>query len=212
MSRPAPEELVDVVEHCVGRLEPHVDADWTAPAGDLDWSCRATLEHLASLAYAHQLAARATTFRPLALAVVAGAPVDQLLWTVRVGGLLLADVARAAPSGARGFHPAGLADASGFVAMGMDELLVHAHDICTGLRIEFRPPAVPARAVLDRLFPWWPAAADPWEALLWANGRRALPDHPNPGAAWLWHCAPLDGWDGTIPRWDPVEKRPTRRP
>ena len=37
----------------------------------------------------------------------------------------------AAP-GARGWHPAGLADASGFAAMACDELLVHTDDAAAG--------------------------------------------------------------------------------
>lgn len=210
VSLPTPDDLVDVVELCIGTLEPHAGADWSSKASDLEWSCRATLEHLASLAYAQQLAVRATAFRPLALSVATEAPIEQLLWTARVAGLVLAQVARAAPPTARGFHPAGMADASGFVAMGIDEILIHTHDISTGLGAQFAPSAASAKVVLDRLFPWWPREADPWEALLWANGRRSLPDHPNPGAAWLWHCAPVDEWDGVVPRWDPEENRPAK--
>jgi hypothetical protein len=35
-------------------------------------------------------------------------------------------------------------------------------------------------------------------ALLWANGRVALPGHPRQ-ARWRWHCAPLEEWDGVNP-------------
>jgi hypothetical protein len=122
--------------------------------------------------------------------------------------VILAEVARAAPASARAFHPAGVADPSGWVAMGMDELLVHTHDIAKGLGVPFDIDGGLARLVLDRLFPWWPTDADPVAALLWANGRADLPTIPTPGAAWLWHCAPLAEWDGTIPIWDPVRKHP----
>ncbi len=101
-----------------------------------------------------------------------------------------------------------MADSSGFVAMGMDELLVHTHDIVTALGSRFGSTDNLVVAVLDRLFPWWPRGEPPWDALLWANGRVALPDHENPGSSWLWHCAPLSQWDGGVPRWDPVQKRP----
>ena len=47
--------------------------------------------------------------------------------------------------------------------------------------------------------PWAPADVDPWDGLLWANGRRPLDDLP-PERDWLWQCAPLDEWDGTIRR------------
>ena len=101
-----------------------------------------------------------------------------------------------------------IADPAGFVAMGMDELLMHTHDIASGLGAEFEPPDHLIRAVLDRLFPWWPRQSELLPALLWANGRGALPGQDVLGAAWLWHCAPLEYWDGTIPRWDPIANRP----
>jgi len=182
--------------------------DWSVPAANVDWTCRETLEHICSLGYGPQLAARAQSFRPLALTVASGAPLDDLLWTMRVMSLILAEVARATPPEARAYHPAGMADASGFVAMGMDELLVHTHDIATGLGAAFDPDDALVRVVLDRLFPWWPRSDEPWPALLWANGRGSLGGAPAVGAAWLWHCAPLDEWDGTVPCWDPVEGRP----
>jgi hypothetical protein len=204
------DDLIAVVESCFSELEGLTDRDWTARAGPLEWTCRETLEHLATLAYGAQLAARARTFKPLALSVTPGASIGQLLWTMKVLGLQLAEVARAAPPTVRAFHPAGMADPSGFVAMGMDELLVHTHDIATGLGVPFKPDDGMARLVLNRLFPWWPQGAAPWAALLWANGRAALPGHDNPGAAWLWHCAPVEDWDGTVPRWDPAGGRPTQ--
>jgi hypothetical protein len=37
---------------------------------------------------------------------------------------------------------------------------------------------------------------------LWANGRRDLPDKERLGPDWAWHCAPLDEWDGKVPRDD----------
>jgi hypothetical protein len=92
--------------------------------------------------------------------------------------------------------------------MGMDELLVHTADIATGLGAAFTPDEEPVRLVLDRLFPWWPRGEEPWPALLWANGRLDLPGRPSLGAAWVWHCAPVEEWDGTLPRWDPVAGRP----
>jgi hypothetical protein len=200
--RPRPDDLVDVTELCSAALGRVASADWSKSAADTDWTCRQTLEHLCSLAFAHQLATRARTFRPVAVAVVPEAPIDDLIWTNRVLMLVLAEVVRSAPGDARAFHPAGTADATGWAAMAIDELVIHTHDIVAGLGDRFRPPSDLARTVLDRLFPWWPQEADPWEALLWANGRSSLPGRPNPGASWLWHCAPLDEWDGTIPQWD----------
>src|SRR5438445_480517 len=133
MGSPSPDELIRVADLCLAALEPVAGSDWTARAGRLEWSCRQTLEHLCSLAYTSQLATRAQSFRPMALQVVQAAPIDQLLWTMHVGAVVLAEVARAAPPAARAFHPAGMADASGWVAMGMDEWLIHTGDIAAGL-------------------------------------------------------------------------------
>lgn len=196
---PGPDDLIRTADFCYEALAPFSDADWERPAGGLDWSCRQTLEHLCGLAYSSQLATRAAAFTPLALQVRPGAPIGQLLLTMRTAARVLAEVARAAPASARAFHPAGMADASGWVAMGMDEILVHGHDIATGLAVPFVIDSDLARLVLDRLFPWWPSGDDAAEALLWANGRQDLPGRPRQGATWLWHCAPLPEWDGNIP-------------
>jgi hypothetical protein len=209
MTLPTPSDLVDVADFSALVLGPATAMDWNVRAGPLDWSCRQTLEHLASLAFAPQLAMRATTFRPLGLAVAPDASIDQLLWTARALAHILADVAAAAPADARAFHPAGMADPSGWLAMGMDELILHTHDISLGLELAFVPDESAIRHVLDRLFPWWPKEEDPWSALLWANGRLALPGAKDLGATWVWHCAPLDEWNGSIPSWDPTRGRPT---
>jgi hypothetical protein len=111
---------------------------------------------------------------------------------------ILVDVVRAAPPGARGWHDAGMADASGFIAMGCEEILVHADDIAQGLGVSLRPPIDLAARVRSRLFPWAPADVDPWDALRWAAGRTALPGYPRLGPDWGWHCAPLAEWGGTI--------------
>lgn len=200
--------LVATTDLCSETLVGLASSDWSAPAAGTDWTCRETLVHLCSLGFSHQLTMRATRFRPIAIGVRPGALIDELVWTMSVLMMVLADVARAAPPETRAFHPAGMADPSGWVAMGIDELLVHTHDIGAGLGTDFASAAEVARAVLDRLFPWWPRSAEPWPALQWANGRIALPGHPSPGANWLWHCAPLEEWDGTIPWWDPVASRP----
>jgi acyl dehydratase len=91
----------------------------------------------------------------------------------------------------------GQADASGFAAMACDELLVHTDDAARGLGVPITPPHGLVRATLARLFPWAPDA-DPWPALLWCNGRVALPALPRQDR-WAWHCAPLEEWDGLNP-------------
>lgn len=198
MPSPTPDDLLDACEICVAVLGPLVDLSWSPSAGALEWSCRQTLEHLCGLGYAPVLATRATELRPLALRVAPDASIADLLRTTEAMTAVLAEVARAAPASARAFHPAGSADPSGFVAMGIDELLVHTHDITAGLGAVFDPGPHLPRLILDRLFPWWPdQEADSWPALLWANGRGSPNGHGQPGAEWLWHCAPIEEWNGT---------------
>ena len=111
---------------------------------------------------------------------------------------VLARVVDAAGPAERGAHDWGLADASGFAAMGCAEMLLHSGDVAEGRGLDWRPPVALAAAVRARLFPWAPADADPWAALLWATGRGELPGR-EPVTSWRWHCAPLDEWDGTQP-------------
>ena len=112
---------------------------------------------------------------------------------------VLARVVEASGPGERGFHPWGLADAAGFAAMGCAELLLHAGDVAGDHGLDWTPPSRLAGATRARLFPWAPADADPWSALLWATGRGDLPGR-EPVTSWRWHAAPLEDWDGTQPR------------
>lgn len=205
-----PEDLVVAAGLCRDALLARRDDDWERPAANVDWTCRQTLEHvcLMGVSYGLRLAARAGSPRSYAPVAVAQATIPQLIETMHDSSLVLAEVARAAPPDARGHHTAGMADPEGWIAMGLDKALLHTADIAQGLGGAFEPPDRLTRAVLDRLFPWWPADQAPWPALLWANGRGALPGHPNPGGTWLWQCAPLEEWDGRVPHWDTESGRP----
>ena len=83
--------------------------------------------------------------------------------------------------------------------MACDELLVHSDDAARGLGVPFAPSRTSlVKATLTRLFPWAPAGADPWPALLWptaASPSPAIRARP----AGRWHCAPLEEWDGLNP-------------
>ena len=191
----------DDVRRAVGAawdtLGPHAGADWSVKAGDLDWDCRRTLGHNcdALIWYAANLSMPG----PDEIGVVdfvREVPVEWLLSTLVASGHVLAAVVEASAPGARGYHGAGMADATGFLAMGCDETLVHTHDLCAGLGEAFEGPADIAERVVARIFPWAPEHDDPWERLLWCNGRIALPGHARIGPDWGWWCAPLDEWDG----------------
>ena len=197
---PTPDDLLLAARCCRDTLLPALEADWSVPAGDLTWSCRRTLDHIpdALTSYAVHLATRSPRRLPRSRDGAPAAPVADLLEVVGATAAVLAEVARAAPPAARGFHSAGLADAAGFLAMGCVEVLIHTADIAQGLGLPFRPPDGPTGRALRRIFPWAPADADPWAALRWAAGRAALPDRPRLAPDWSWHCAPLAEWDGTV--------------
>jgi hypothetical protein len=126
------------------------------------------------------------------------ADLAEVLAQLQAAAEVLARVVDAADPAERGAHDWGLADASGFAGMGCAEMLLHTWDVADGRELPWAPPAVLADTVRARLFPWAPADADPWAALLWATGRGELPGR-EPVTSWRWHCAPLSEWDGTQP-------------
>jgi hypothetical protein len=197
-----PDDVISAGDWCRDALGAALDQDWDVPAGDLDWSCARTVEHIANanLRYALHFASRATGPLPRVRQHDEKLTRDDLLALVGAAAATLAETTRDAPGDARGFHPAGMADAEGFLAMGCDEVLVHTYDVATGLGRAFDPPADLSRRVVERLFPWAPIDAEPWATLLWANGRSALGEAGRLDADWSWHCAPLIEWDGSANR------------
>jgi hypothetical protein len=198
-----PDDLLLAAGLAVECLAASCDVDWEAPAGPLPWSSRATVDHVVDTLfwYSVQLATEARRALPSPRRGDPTGRVPYLLTSLRSSASVLAAVVRAADPGVRAFHAAGMADPEGFTAMGCDEILVHADDIARGLGITFEPPDDLCAAVLERLFPWAPIDGDPFAELLWANGRVALADRPRIASDWSWHCAPLDDWDGKIPRY-----------
>jgi len=131
--------------------------------------------------YAAHLATRATERLPVPRNGDPSQSVAALLRLLGAMGSVLAEVARAAPPHTRAFHPAGMADVSGFLAMGCTETVIHTFDITHGLGKPFRPPDDVVQPVVRRLFPWAPSEGDSWCLLLWATGRCALPDRDRLG-------------------------------
>lgn len=201
-----PDDLRLAARVCVEALAPAVEHDWSVRAGELEWDASATLDHLLDGLgyYAVHLAVRATSHLPFEtgsiVPVQARTPAAGLA-ALEALAAMLADVVRAAPPTARAYHGWGRADPEAFVAMGCDEMLIHTADIAQGLGVPFRPPEELAARVLARLFPWAPSVdeGEAWAALLWANGRTALPDRPRLGSEWRWWSAPLEEWDDQEP-------------
>ncbi|QRP43603.1 maleylpyruvate isomerase N-terminal domain-containing protein [Amycolatopsis sp. FDAARGOS 1241] len=174
-------------------LSPTVDADWTRHAGELDWDCRQTAEHLGDtlLSYAAQLVARPEDHYVRFLAKAdEDASAAELLEFVRTGARLLAAAALVSPPGTRAYHPTGYADPAGFAAMGCAELLLHGEDLALGQETTIDPPREVCARVVARLFPGTEWASDPWDALRWCTGRIALPGRSR-RTEWRWRGAPL---------------------
>jgi methyltransferase family protein len=176
---------------------------WDRTAANAERSRRDTLDHISNAlcTYSAHLANGLT--QRLARRPRSGdpgaSPAELVEMMVAFAGVLAA-VAETVPSSLRGFHPAGMADRDGFVAMGSDEILVHGSDLAASFGLGYAPPGDLAARVLTRLFPWAPEGVDPWQGLLWANGRIALDGHSRLDPDWGWHCAPLGEWDGTRKR------------
>lgn len=167
---------------------------WGDRAGSLEWDCWETVEHLANdlFYYAVQLGPRhppLDTHVPFALSrkrpdapmVFVHADRDAgpagLLQVLEACGALLVAMVRTASPEVRAHHAAGVSDPEGFAALGLQELLVHMHDVAEGLGLAWTPPSTLCSRVLARLFPEAPEGADPWPTLLWATGRAELPGH-----------------------------------
>jgi hypothetical protein len=179
----------DAARFVAATLAPVADRDWSVPAGEIEWSCHATADHIsdALASYAANLATGilddwAPLFRPDRWPDAA--PAD-LLAALGSAAAVLAAVARGAPAGARAYHAFGITDAEGLCAMGCDELLVHGGDIAAAFGVAWSPPAEIASATFGRLFPAGETDPDPWTTLWHANGRAGGP------ARWSWHAAPL---------------------
>ncbi|MEV5549721.1 maleylpyruvate isomerase N-terminal domain-containing protein [Streptomyces sp. NPDC052309] len=196
----------EAVAHCVKTLSGVPSAQWRVPAGDLEWTCWETLEHLADdlLTYALRFGlAKPMDVRrvPLRLSrdradgpenVIFGdaaAGPDGLLTVVEACGGLLATVVDHASPTVLAPHVFGASDPEGFAAMGVVETLVHTYDIARGVQRDGAPPEQLSRRVLVRLFPDVDIADDASSTLLWATGRIGTPERPR-RSAWRWYGEP----------------------
>lgn len=169
-----------------------IDLDWDRPIPEMTWTVREVVAHISDvlLWYSTDLSAGTGELSTMDLKVRPTESPERLIATLTAFSNTLAYVVDGVPPGQRGFHPDGMADSTGFAAMGCDELLVHTRDAATGLGLDFEPPEVLSGLIVRRLFPWAPKDAEPWPALLWANGRRDLPGAQRQ-VDWHRHAAPL---------------------
>ncbi|MFD7668524.1 maleylpyruvate isomerase N-terminal domain-containing protein [Streptomyces sp. NPDC059788] len=187
--------LAAATDACLDALLTGADQDWARPADGLEWTCRETLDHLALglTGYAGLLIARPTDrYITLFASLDPQAPVPACLEGLRIAASLLGSTVRDTPDEVRAWHPWGHADAAGFAAMGVTELIVHTRDLTRALGVTWAPDDGLCAAVLSRLFPDAPAAppgCGPFDVLLWCTGRAAPPGLPR-RTEWQ--------WDGTV--------------
>src|SRR5215208_2937045 len=98
-----PDDLMTAARVCRETLTPALDRDSRGPAGDLEWDCRRTLDHIVDtlFLYAAYLASRGRECLSPPRNGDPSASPAQLLATVAVAAAVLTEVAQAAPPGTR---------------------------------------------------------------------------------------------------------------
>ena len=197
------DDVLAAVAASVAALRPGAGGDWSAPAGDLTWTCWETVEHLADdlFCYAAQLGAdgypgylpfeaapRYPGGEPNTIRSDPAAGPDGLFTVLTATAALLAAMVRVTPPTARAHHTYGPADPEASAAMGVLETLVHTYDVALGLGVSWAPDPAACARVLARLMPEVERTDDAWADLRWACGRIALPGRPR-REQW--------GWDNT---------------
>jgi hypothetical protein len=183
------DDLLALGGYVAERWTAGADADWSAPAGTLEWSCTATADHAVDCVYAAAvfLASRRTDRYPDVPIFTAGpdATVSQLVESLHVMCRLVVDVVDGAGSDVRAVLFAGpeptLGAPADFVPRAGLELILHAHDVCAGLGVDYEPDADLARRMRSHISgsPLWTNGfggavthtVDPWGDLLLATGR-----------------------------------------
>jgi hypothetical protein len=167
------------------------DRDWTAPAGTLEWSCARTADHVVDcvLAPAFFLASRNNeTYPRLEATVGAAAGPPDFVEGLRIASTVLVAVVSTTSPDVRAIiwrrTSPELRGPADFVPRGGLELILHAHDVCSGLGVSFEPP----RDICERLrqhvqdWPYWASpgwsaltmTGDPWLDLLRSSGRSSV--------------------------------------
>jgi hypothetical protein len=173
-------------------LTPTTTHDWSALARQSEWTCWKTAEHICDVlfSYSGQLASAAeSAYVKLLLTAEENAGPADLVEGIRSSAVILAATVTATDPAVRAYHPSGMADRSGFAAMGAAELLLHGDDVAVALGGRVRPADELCAKVLARIFPDVEPTDDSWATLLWATGRADLPGREHV-SKWRWYPAP----------------------
>jgi hypothetical protein len=169
-----PDSVLAAAAVAVAALRPGIDADWSVPAGDLDWSVDETIAHMTGAPgkYALYLSSRSARYIAVRVWPEADATRPERLEAIEGCAAALAGVAATAPAGAVGFHVRGMRNAEQFLALACYELLVHTYDVTRGLALPYEPPQELCRLVVEQCFPGQASSQDPvWPLLIRLSGR-----------------------------------------
>jgi len=179
-----PEDFADLSALVLDAWQSAADRDWSVPAGTLEWSCWKTADHTVDcvFSYAFFLASRRlNSYPPFGeLHAFADATSGDLIDGLRAATTMLSSVIAAADPDAEaviGLWPRALNGRPvDFAARGALEMILHAHDVCTGLGVVFDPPRDVCLRLRDTTNDWpgqakLPPTDDPWSDLLERSGR-----------------------------------------
>jgi hypothetical protein len=187
------DNLYELSEYVVARWRAGAERDWSVPAGTVEWSCTKTADHAVDTVFAPAffLASRKQDAYPDMggpFSLGPEATPDQLVQALEVATRVLAAVVADAGPDVRAVlfrRPQIMTAPPGaFVPRGATELILHAHDVCTGLGVPYEPPAELCRRLREHTRPWpmwtvaWhglPSTDDPWGDLLAGSGRQRQP-------------------------------------
>jgi hypothetical protein len=183
----SPEDFAALSRLVLDAWRSGVDRDWSVPAGTLEWSCWKTADHTVDcvFSYAFFLASRRQdTYPPFGeLHALPNATPTDLVDGLQASATMLSSVIATAEPDARaviGLWPrAQNGTPRDFAARGALEMILHAHDVCTGLDITFDPPQDVCARLRDYASEWpgqapLPATDDAWSDLLERSGRARL--------------------------------------
>ena len=164
-----------VMELSVAAWRSAADRDWSVPAGTLVWNCWQTANHLVDVvySYAFQLAARpeggVLPFKELEAAPSASP--SNLTDGLEGMGRIMSAVLRQTPPDVEVAWYGESRHLNTWAAATANEVLLHVHDVASGVGIEFRPPEDIARDVLGHAHPDTEPGDDAWATLVRASGR-----------------------------------------
>jgi|GEM_PF-3320853 len=170
------------------------DHDWSVQAGTVEWSCLRTADHAVDCVYAPAffLASRKVDGYPeMGSDMTLGpkATPAGIVESLGIATRLLAAVVNDAEPGTEAVivrRPTILTGRpADFVPRGALELILHAHDVCRGLEIDFDPPGELCYRLREHTLSWpmwtraWPGLErtdDAWGDLLNGSGRSRQPE------------------------------------